>query len=118
MNMPITTPRYGHQPIPMRCIGTLADEKPGDIDSMQKPGDYCFVRDANGKTFIWLAVPAGLNRNPEGFVFGRLPVQIGSNAKGEHWGWDGNETAPTLTPSVHTVGHWHGFVTKGQLVEA
>lgn len=36
-----------------------------------------------------------------------------------HWLWDGNETAPTLTPSILHVKHrddecgWHGFLTAG-----
>jgi hypothetical protein len=29
------------------------------------------------------------------------------------WQWDGNTEVPTLSPSVHHVGHWHGFLTKG-----
>lgn len=29
------------------------------------------------------------------------------------WQWDGNRDAPTLTPSVHWVGHWHGFLRNG-----
>lgn len=41
------------------------------------------------------------------------------------WQWDGNEEAPTLTPSIRygerneaheiTVEHWHGFITSGQI---
>jgi len=35
------------------------------------------------------------------------------------WAWDGNEAAPTLTPSILHVAnaaercHWHGFLTAG-----
>jgi hypothetical protein len=29
------------------------------------------------------------------------------------WDWDGNMEKPTLTPSVHHIGHWHGFLTGG-----
>lgn len=29
------------------------------------------------------------------------------------WEWDGNNEAPTLKPSVHHVGHWHGWLTGG-----
>ncbi|TIT40201.1 MAG: hypothetical protein E5W76_17225 [Mesorhizobium sp.] len=29
------------------------------------------------------------------------------------WEWDGNEEAPTLSPSVHHVGHWHGYLRAG-----
>lgn len=38
---------------------------------------------------------------------------------GRHmWAWDGNKDAPTLTPSVHHVGHWHGFLQNGYWVQA
>lgn len=29
------------------------------------------------------------------------------------WEWDGNREAPTLSPSVHHVGHWHGWLRAG-----
>lgn len=46
-----------------------------------------------------------------------IPVQPHS---GRGWTWDGNETVPTLTPSIlHTISSgsgncgWHGFLTAG-----
>jgi hypothetical protein len=35
---------------------------------------------------------------------------------GCQWKWNGNEDAPTLTPSLHLVGTWHGWMTNGELV--
>ena len=35
--------------------------------------------------------------------------------KGPVAGWDGNETEPTLTPSIDVPGVWHGFVVLGRL---
>lgn len=32
------------------------------------------------------------------------------------WIWDGNEDMPTLEPSVHHVGHWHGWLRNGEWV--
>jgi hypothetical protein len=32
------------------------------------------------------------------------------------WTWNGNREKPTLTPSVHHVGHWHGYLTDGMWV--
>jgi len=26
------------------------------------------------------------------------------------WEWNGNLEAPVLSPSVHDVGHWHGYL--------
>lgn len=44
------------------------------------------------------------------------------------WGWDGNESLPTLTPSVNCLSEkdgkptggcgWHGFITAGAMVGA
>ncbi len=31
------------------------------------------------------------------------------------WLWDGNETSPTLNPSIHWLGHWHGYLINGVL---
>lgn len=58
--------------------------------------------------------------------FSRLPV--GLNEKPPHgidpdgikatWRWDGNRTRPTLDPSIHHVGHWHGWLKNGVWVQA
>lgn len=29
------------------------------------------------------------------------------------WRWNGSRTEPTLDPSVHHVGHWHGWLRNG-----
>jgi hypothetical protein len=38
------------------------------------------------------------------------------------WDWDGNEQAPTLSPSINCNGTggcgWHGFIQAGKLVGA
>lgn len=38
------------------------------------------------------------------------------------WTWDGNEEAPTLTPSINCNGvggcGWHGFIQQGKIVNA
>ena len=39
-------------------------------------------------------------------------------ANGCQWQWDGNEDAPTLTPSLHLVDTWHGWMRNGELVSA
>ena len=31
-------------------------------------------------------------------------------------GWDGNEEKPTLQPSIHIPGGWHGWVKEGNLI--
>lgn len=44
------------------------------------------------------------------------PLRDPSTNGGHSWDWDGNEVKPTLTPSVHCVGKWHGYVTAGRMV--
>jgi hypothetical protein len=34
------------------------------------------------------------------------------------WDWNGNVKIPTLNPSVHHVGHWHGWLRAGQWQQA
>ncbi len=37
-------------------------------------------------------------------------------AAGPRWHWDGNVEAPTVTPSIHHIDCWHGFLTKGEFI--
>jgi hypothetical protein len=39
------------------------------------------------------------------------PVVDGSP---QSWEWDGNAEAPTLSPSIHHVGCWHGWLRHGE----
>ena len=34
------------------------------------------------------------------------------------WKWDGNREQPTLTPSIHHVDHWHGYLRGGVFTDA
>jgi hypothetical protein len=44
-----------------------------------------------------------------------VPPEAGVVNRGHSWTWDGNEDAPTLTPSVHHVGAWHGWIRAGRM---
>lgn len=37
---------------------------------------------------------------------------------GPSWNWNGSLDAPTLSPSLHAVGHWHGFLKAGFFTQA
>ena len=45
-----------------------------------------------------------------------FPIKAGPNLPGKHWGWDGNREAPTLAPSLHWIGVWHGWMRAGEIV--
>lgn len=102
------TPRHGHAPIPMRAVEDT-------YNAIQKLGDFAISADG---TRIRMALPGG---KPTGWVYVNLPIRsldARDAGLGDGWGWDGNREKPTLTPSVHTFGHWHGWVRNGEMVEA
>lgn len=84
------------------------------IDLGQPPGSFKFytkseTRDQlRGMTFV---CPCGCG------VTGALPFHplSGDDIKYQRdgWKWDGNVDAPTLEPSVHNRGHWHGWLRAG-----
>jgi len=79
----------------------------GRNDGMEKVGDFCFDESFT-HIYIWLP---GDRQGPSA-------IQINKGAAlGERvWGWDGNVDKPTLTPSIHSPGQWHGFLRDGRLV--
>jgi hypothetical protein len=83
----------------------VADE---DAVLADGPGSFC-IRLEDGGTWLACRLPDGcfidisIRPLPEGV----LPQPS--------WGWDGNEDKPTLNPSVHTHGHWHGFFRSGRM---
>lgn len=103
-----TTPRYGHEPIAMRRV-----ENPIEVDAA---GMFAWELSLDGIRRIWLGIPSAL-----GYIPIALPVNVQMPSGvfiGPVWHWDENEDAPTIAPSIHTLGHWHGWVRAGMLVEA
>jgi Family of unknown function (DUF6527) len=105
------TPRFGHEPVVMTQVARA------NVDLLDKAGEFAWA-DENGKRYIMIALPQPTPENPDNYIINYIPVIFGSNISGKSWGWDGNEDKPTLTPSIHCVGHWHGWVRAGILVEA
>ena len=73
--------------------------------TIEKPGDFCFGPELD---YIYLWLP-GTN-GPDA-----IQIQRGSPGGNRVWGWDGNQEAPTLTPSIHARGQWHGYLRSGRL---
>jgi len=69
------------------------------------PGSFKYYRqkdrDVAGMIYV---CPCGCGR------IGAIPIRP---AESPSWAWDGNRDAPTLNPSVHDVGHWHGWLRNG-----
>lgn len=76
-----------------------------EFGRIEGPGDFTF--DDEFKTiYLWLPGVSG----PDA-----LSIHKGPSLAGNVWGWDGNEGAPTLTPSILSPGQWHGFMRSGRL---
>lgn len=73
------------------------------------PGSFFIDTLENGQRIMWHKLPDG----NYGCLYLR-PV-IDKTRTGPSWQWDGNEESPTLTPSVHLPGRWHGFFIKGRM---
>ena len=102
------TPRYGHPRIEMHNKG-----KPGYFNAR---GDFCFEETEKGLV-LWLAIPMKREGNPEAYVHSKWTIDH-KNECGASWKWTGDAAKPTLSPSLHAVGVWHGWVRDGYLVEA
>jgi hypothetical protein len=101
------TPRQGHSPIAMRLRATG--------EPLEQPGDFKWRTTDAGERILVIAIPTPSART--GWFACDWTIDH-KNHCGAQWSWDGNETAPTLTPSLHWVGVWHGWCRAGQLVEA
>lgn len=83
----------------VRCE-EITGSAPGSIEIRKIPGD----EKISGIAFM---CPCGCGQDSW------LPVGQGGFERKE-WHWDGNEEAPTLTPSVlNTFCGWHGFLKAG-----
>lgn len=73
-----------------------------------KPGDFSWDEASEGFRYIYLCLPGDTQLTA-------IKVQRGSPGGSRVWGWDGNEDKPTLEPSIHWVGVWHGWLQNGRL---
>lgn len=86
---------------------TLVD----DIDDNNTPGAYEFFDGTKGDGRIHGMVyccPCGCGVH--GVLYFRRPDRKEFHPS---WEWNGNKESPTLTPSVHHIGHWHGWLRNG-----
>ena len=68
-------------------------------------GDWWIDRDGHN---IYLRIPG--DDSPTRWPFKE------SLPNGACWKWDGNRDKPTITPSLHLVGVWHGWMKNGELI--
>lgn len=92
----------------VRCPGPLF---PPRSERALKPGEFLWEDGYNedGTRHLYIVLPG--DESPTA-----IRVVKGPPGGERVWGWDGNEDYPTLWPSIHWLGHWHGFLTAGRLV--
>lgn len=59
-----------------------------------------------------------VNWGKDGVLENGIPAEwtvSGPNQNGAQWSLSGSKDKPTLSPSLHWVGVWHGFLTDGFL---
>ena len=100
------TPRYGHKPIDMRNVG--------DDRKIEKLGDFYWRKESDTHV-LWLAIPSD---DKERDFYTVIRILCASTQSNKVWQWNGDKEKPTLSPSVHTIGYWHGWIRDGRLVEA
>ena len=90
----------------MRRVGT----RPRSLWDL-RVGEFFTATDQYGQRWMYAMFP--------GETLAMLPLRPllkPDTNRGHSWQFDGNEVKPTLTPSVHAVGSWHGYVTAGRMV--
>lgn len=93
----------------MSIDATRLDHRPDDMPT----GAFHWLGEGDKRTIVF-GCPCGCGDTTA------VPVMKGPNVKGRHWGWDGKEDAPTLTPSLQRMDgcKWHGWLRGGKWVTA
>lgn len=81
-----------------------------------KPGAFAVAeRGEPPRLYLSYACPCGCGS------VGSLPIRsTAAGAPEQHpsWAWNADVERPTLVPSIHDVGHWHGYLRDGAWVDA
>lgn len=76
------------------------------VTEITQVGDFCYD-DEFSHIYIWIPGMTG----PDA-----IRIHKGADRGIEReWSWDGNESSPTLSPSIHAPGQWHGYLRAGKL---
>lgn len=82
---------------------------------MQRGDFYWDTR--GGKRTLVLALPCKNKYRVDTWLYSRWTIDHKNHCDAQ-WSWDGDEEKPTLSPSLHAVGIWHGWVQQGILRES
>lgn len=98
------------EPVVAQCFDSIDDlRERGQPRGGNVPGAIHIEEpDDDGEQMLAYCCPCGCGRI--GYIL------IGNGFKPDFspsWKWNGSRDKSTLTPSVHHVGHWHGWLTDG-----
>lgn len=78
-----------------------------------EPGLFLYVINGSGeKVGLQSCLP---NARDQGASWG-ITMFKGHGYETREWTWDGNVQKPSLSPSIHRIGHWHGWLRDGRFV--
>ena len=79
-------------------------------------GDYIFNEE---RDYIYIVLPnkdGKFATDSEGrAVLDPIRISRSPSSNPRVWTWNGNEDKPSLSPSIDWRGHWHGYLTNGEL---
>jgi hypothetical protein len=85
------------------------DDDNDAVVDRHEAGAFMWVVDDEGRRIIYTC-PLGAGKRACA-----VPIHPNVLPNGASWQWDGNEEAPTLSPSINCVGGcgWHGWIQNG-----
>ena len=108
------TPKHGHAPIAMRRRSHLSRSP---MFELERVGDFRWGKLRDSRGYFPRALIAAIPTPPDAHL-GWLDYAWEVEGEGARWTWDGDEDKPTLEPSLHAIGVWHGWARDGKLIEA
>lgn len=102
------------------CEGRLVDHPTG-TEGPVRQGDFYYKFLPNGLPFpqniesIVIAIPVLYSEGSQGCSFTEWTVARRNHCNAQ-WSLSGTLEKPTLNPSLHWVGVWHGWLRDGNLI--
>lgn len=97
-------------PAPVKAQAVTLKEGQHDLFDSGEPGKVAGAFHYDGIYFQYRC-PCGCHN-----VF-TIPAIVGPK-QSSAWEFNGDLSNPTLSPSVHIIGHWHGWLRDGNWVQA
>ncbi len=74
-----------------------------------QPGDFSWgPEEEDGVRYLYVCLPGDTH-------LGAIRCHRAERGIDREWKWDGNEDRPTLSPSIHWIDRWHGYLRAGRL---